>query len=48
MTTEVAEHLANASVTVQPYEKVLEDVSALAGGGTRVWMDPAQVHLPIT
>jgi hypothetical protein len=42
VTTEVAEHLADAAVTVQPYEKVLEDVEAAAEAGTRIWMDPSQ------
>lgn len=44
VTTEVAEHLADALVTVQPYEKVLEDVGAAAEAGTRTWMDPSQVR----
>lgn len=43
VTTEVAEHLADAAVTVQPYEKVLEDIEAAAEAGTRIWMDPSQV-----
>jgi hypothetical protein len=42
VTTEVAEHLANAAVTVQPYEKVIEDIEAAAEAGTRIWMDPSQ------
>lgn len=48
VTTEVAEHLAGASVTVQPYEKVLEDIQELAAGGTRIWMDPAQVNIALS
>lgn len=43
VTSEVAEHLADSSVTVQPYDKVLEDVEAAAEAGTRIWMDPSQV-----
>lgn len=43
VTTEVAEHLAGAAVAVQPYEKVLEDVTAAGEAGTRIWMDPSQV-----
>lgn len=42
VTTEVAEHLAGAAVAVQPYEKVLEDVTAAGEAGTRIWMDPSQ------
>jgi Xaa-Pro aminopeptidase len=47
ITTEVAEHLADAAVTVQPYEKVLEDVEAAAEAGTRIWMDPSQVSFAL-
>ncbi len=43
VTSEVAEHLAGAAVAVQPYEKVLEDVTAAGEAGTRIWMDPSQV-----
>ena len=47
VTTEVAEHLADAAVTVQPYEKVIEDIEAAAEAGTRIWMDPSQASAPV-
>jgi Xaa-Pro aminopeptidase len=43
----VAAHLAEAGVSVQPYESFFPAVEALAARGARLWLDPARVSLAV-
>ena len=39
----VATHLADAGVTLAPYDRIAADVAAVAAAGGRLWADPSKV-----
>ena len=40
---DVSKHLEEADVKVKDYEDVQKDLKAVAGAGTKLWLDPAKV-----
>lgn len=44
---QVVQTLQADGVTVRPYETVVPDVGAIAGGGARVWVDPASTSVAL-
>uniref|UniRef100_A0A061QM88 Putative xaa-pro aminopeptidase p-like n=1 Tax=Tetraselmis sp. GSL018 TaxID=582737 RepID=A0A061QM88_9CHLO len=47
VTGEVEEHLRDNGVVLKPYEDIVDDLQALAGGGSKIMVDPAKVSYAI-